>query len=164
MSQISGPWKGGDPISCPDPGTNGSTLNQVRMFARLLCLSRLPSPGRGPHSSPPPSALHPQSWLQPASSSRQSLPPLHRMSILGHLRQQVSTAGPCSLGGDYPRNPTGGESRRPSKTLNVNTQEVKITWRVGGRGIWGGELTTGRLQRVRARSSPSISTVPPSAQ
>lgn len=87
ISQISGSWKGGDPISCPDPGTNGSTLNQVRMFARLLCLSRLPSPDHGPHSSPAPLRTAP-SELAAAGEQFPSVPPSFTQDV--HIRTSAS--------------------------------------------------------------------------
>lgn len=82
--QIAGQWKGDDPQSHPLTLGTEYTLNQVRMFARLLCLSRLPSPGRGPRS--PPCAA--PSELAAAGELFPSIPPSFTQDV--HIRTSAS--------------------------------------------------------------------------
>nr|AAS88555.1 c-fos [Taenia solium] len=145
--QIAGQSPGSHPLTL---GT-GSTLNQVRMFARLLCLSRQPAPPLRPGSN---SELPP--YLSPPSglSSSQSLPPLHRMSILGHLRQQVSTAGPCCSGGGTISEILPGRGLGDPLRSQMSTLIGERCMPRRGLKAWGVELTTERPQRALGRASP----------
>lgn len=102
---------------------------------------------------PPPPRLHPWCWLQPASSSRQSLPPFHRMSILGHLRQQVSTARPCSYGGSHPRSPSSLGVHDTPKTQIAKYSRDRET-QDGRKGAARAAEAARRLRKYRGLGAP----------
>ena len=60
--------------------------------------------------------------------------PLHRMSILGHLRQQVSTAVRCSRGGTHPHGPPSLHLHATPGTRGRQADKIK---KLDSAGNWG---------------------------
>ena len=113
--------------SSPSPGT------RVRIEPGANVRSPSPPLPR-PRPPPPPGAA--PSVLAAAREQFPSIPPspLHRMSILGHLRQQVSTAVRCSLGGIHPCGPL---SRQLHATLGTTGRQADKIKKLDRAGSWG---------------------------